>query len=44
MPRITRPQVYRVVREMLLWLVESQLRNEQARRSSRREGWMEPPP
>ena len=42
MPRITRPQVYRVVREMLprerfgpdellLWLVESQLRNEQAR-------------
>ena len=41
MPRITRPQVYRVVREMLprerfgpdellLWLVESQLRNEQA--------------
>ena len=44
MPRITRPQVYRVVREMLpwerfgpdellLWLVESQLRNEQARRS-----------
>ena len=51
--RITRPQVYRVVREMLprerfgpdellLWLVESQLRNEQARRSherrSRREG------
>ena len=55
MPRITRPQVYRVVREMLprerfgpdellLWLVESQLRNEQARRSSRREGRMEPPP
>ena len=60
-PRITRPQVYRVVREMLprerfgpdellLWLVESQLRNEQARRSherrrsSRREGRMEPPP
>ena len=44
MPRITRPQVYRVVREMLprerfgpdellLWLVESQLRNERARRS-----------
>ena len=31
MPRITRPQVYRGVREMLLWLVESQLRNEQAR-------------
>ena len=27
MPRITRPQVYRVVREMLLWLVESQLRD-----------------
>ena len=61
MPPITRPQVYRVVREMLprerfgpdellLWLVESQLRNEQARRSherrrsSRREGRMEPPP
>ena len=44
MPRITRPQVYRVVREMLLWLVEAQLRNEQARRPSRREGWMEPPP
>ena len=54
-------EVYRVVREMLprerfgpdellLWLVESQLRNEQARRSherrrsSRREGRMEPPP
>ena len=44
MPRITRPQVYRVVREMLprelfgpaellLWLAESQLRNERARRS-----------
>ena len=44
MPRITRPQVYRVVREMLprerfgpeellLWLKESQLRNERARRS-----------
>ena len=41
MPRITRPQVYRVVREMLpwervgphellLWLNESQLRNERA--------------
>ena len=30
--------------ELLLWLVESQLRNEQARRSSRREGRMEPPP
>ena len=60
MPRITRPQVYRVVREMLprerfgpdellLWLVASQLRNERAcrsherRRSSRREGRMEPP-
>ena len=44
MPRITRPQVYRVVREMLprerfgpdellLWLKESQLRNERACRS-----------
>ena len=61
MPRITRPQVYRVVREMLprepfgpeellLWLKESQLRNERAcrshekRRSARREGRMEPPP
>ena len=61
MPRITRPQVYRVVREilprerfgpdeLLLWLVESQLRNERARRSherrraARREGRMEPPP
>ena len=61
MPPITCPQVYRVVREMLprerfgpdellLRLVESQLRNEQARRSherrrsSRREGRMEPPP
>ena len=44
MPRITRPQVYRVVREMLprerfgpeellLWLMESQLRNERASRS-----------
>ena len=57
---ITRPQVYRVVREMLprerfgpdellLWLVESQLRNERARRSherrrsARREGRMDPP-
>ena len=47
MPRITRPQVYRVVREMLprqrfgpdellLWLKESQLRNERARRSHER--------
>ena len=61
MLRITRPQVYRVVREMLprepfwpeellLWLKESQLRNERAcrphekRRSARREGRMEPPP
>ncbi len=61
MPHITRPQVYRVVREMLprewfgpeellLWLKESQLRNEQARRSherrrsARREGRMDPPP
>ena len=61
MPRITRPQVYRVVREMmprerfgpwelLLWLEESQLRNERARRShesrrsARRERRMEPPP
>ena len=44
MPRITRPQVYRVVREMLprerfgpeellLWLEDTQLRNERARRS-----------
>ena len=55
------PQVYRAVREMLprerfgpeellLWLEESQLRNERARRShesrrsARREGRMEPPP
>ncbi len=61
MPRITRPQVCRVVREMLprewfgpeellLWLKESQLRNERARRSherrrsARREGSMDPPP
>ena len=61
MPRITRPQVYRVVCEMLprerfgpaellLWLEESQLRNERARRShqrlrsARREGRPEPPP
>ena len=60
MPRITRPQVYRVVREMLpreqfgpdqllLWLEDTQLRNERARRSherrrSRRESRMEPPP
>ena len=44
MPRITRPQVYRVVREMLprewfgpeellRWLEDTQRRNEQARRS-----------
>ena len=44
MPRITRPQVYRGVREMLprqrfgpdellLWLEETQLCNERARRS-----------
>ena len=44
MPRITRPQVYRAVREMLprerfgleellSWLEESQLRNKWARRS-----------
>ena len=44
MPRITRPQVYRVVREMLPqerfgpwellhWLEDVQLRNERARRS-----------
>ena len=61
MPRITRPQVYRVVREMLpqewfgpeellLWLEQSQLRNERARRSherrrsARRKGRQEPPP
>ena len=61
MPRITRLQVYRVVREMLpreqfgpdqllLWLEDTQLRNERARlpherrRSTRREGRMEPPP
>ena len=47
MPRITRPQVYRVVREMLprerfgprellQWLKESQLRNERASRSHER--------
>ena len=44
MPRITRPQVYRVVRELLprerfgpeqllRWLEDVQLRNERARRS-----------
>ena len=61
MPRITRPQVYRVVREMLprqrfgpdellLWLEETQLCNERARRSHERrrsachEGRSEPPP
>ena len=47
MPQITRPQVYRVVREMLprewfgpeellRWLNESQRRNEQASRSHAR--------
>ena len=47
MPRITRPQVYRVVREMLprerfgpeellLWLEDTQLRNERARCSHER--------
>ena len=47
MPRITRPQVYRLVREMLpreqfgpdqllLWLEDTQLRNERARRSHER--------
>ena len=47
MPRITRPQVYRVVREMLpqerfgpdellLWLEGTQQRNERARRSHER--------
>ena len=47
MPRITRPQVYRVVREMLpreqfgpdqllLWLEDTQLRNERARLSHER--------
>ena len=47
MPRITRPQVYRVVREMLprerfgpdellRWLEQSQLRNERASRSHQR--------
>ena len=61
MPRITRPQVYRVVCEMLprewfgpgellLWLQETQLRNERARRSherrrsARRKVKPEPPP
>ena len=59
MPRITRPQVYRVVREMLpqerfgpeellLWLEDTQLRNERARcsherRRSPRQGTMDPP-
>ena len=60
MPRITRPQVYRVVREMLprerfgpeellLWLKDTQLCNERARRSherrrsAHREGRVEPP-
>ena len=44
MPRITRSQVYRVVRktlprerfgpdELLIWLEDTQLRNERARRS-----------
>ena len=47
MPQITRPQVYRVVREMLprerfgpdellLWLEGTQQRNERARRSHER--------
>ena len=61
MPRITRSQVYRVVQEMLpkeqfgpdellLWLEDTQLRNERARRSHERRrsarhgGRMEPPP
>ena len=61
MPRITRPQVYRVVREMLpreqfgpdqllLWLEDTQLRNERARRSHQRRraarhaGRLGPPP
>ena len=61
MPRITRPQVYRVVREMLpreqfgpdqllLWLEDTQLRNERARRSHERRrtarytGRLGPPP
>ena len=61
MPRITRPQVYRVVREMLprerfgpeellRWLQDTQDSNERARRSherrrsTRRDGRMEPPP
>ena len=49
MPRITGPQVYRVVREMLLrerlgsagwllWLEDTQDRNEQARRSHAKRG------
>ena len=61
MPRITRSQVYRVVREMLprerfgpdellLWLEDTQLRNERVRRSHERrrsacrKGRPEPPP
>ena len=61
MPRITRSQVFRVVQEMLpkeqfgpdellLWLEDTQLRNERARRSHERRrsarhgGRMEPPP
>ena len=61
MPRITRSQVYRVVREMLprerfgpdellIWLEDTQLLNERARRSHERrrsarcEGRMDPPP
>ena len=55
MPRITRPRVYRLVREMLprervgleevlLWLDDTQLRNERARNSARCDGRMEPPP
>ena len=58
--RFTRPQVYRVVREMLprerfgpdellIWLEDTQLRNERARRSHQRrryacrKGGTEPP-
>ena len=61
MPLLTRPQVYRVVREMLprerfgpqellLWLKESQLRNQRAsyshgrRRAARNQGRLETPP
>ena len=61
MPLLTRPQVYRAVREMLprerfgpqellLWLKESQLRNQRAsysherRRAARNQGRLETPP